>query len=161
MKLALDLVQGRIRKTGGLLLSGEVMLSFFITMNKIARTVCLCFLLASSRNGFSRMLWDGGGESPAIKNGTRSHHLKRVDKNQLFQAAGVPKSHRRYYVVDLTVPTELGGSKDFSNLQLQSRPEAKAKNKVERFLLKQVRSGNISLTEAQKEVRDWKHVHLQ
>ena len=64
-------------------------------------------------------------------------------------------------MIDLTVPPELGGCKDITNLQLQSRPEAKAKNRVERYLVRKVKSGEMSLTEAQREIRDWKHVRLQ
>jgi hypothetical protein len=98
-------------------------------------------------------------------NGSLSHprreHVSRSEKEILFRNAGVPKSQRKYYVVDHTIPVKLGGNNELSNLQLQTRPEAKAKNRIEKYILKKVRKGEITVEEAQHASLDWKHVRLK
>ncbi len=85
-------------------------------------------------------------------------HVTAEEKTQLFDHAGIPKSERHNYVVDHRVPLELGGSNALSNLQVQPKGVAKRKDKVENYLAKKVRRGELSLPEAQAEIQHWETV---
>lgn len=79
-------------------------------------------------------------------------------KRELFEAAGIPKDDRKNYVIDHKIPLELGGTNDGSNLQVQSRGEAKRKDRVENYLAEKVRHGEMSLPEAQEAIQHWRTV---
>ena len=76
----------------------------------------------------------------SVTNGTTHHrdaaygtnrNVSISTKNKLFKQAGIPKSERKNYVVDHRVALENGGSNNISNLQVQSKADAKAKDKLE------------------------------
>jgi len=52
-------------------------------------------------------------------------------KKEVFQRAGIPWSQRHNYVVDHIVALENGGTNDISNLQIQTKEAARAKDKQE------------------------------
>lgn len=52
-------------------------------------------------------------------------------KKELFKRAGIPWSQRHNYVVDHIIALENGGTNDISNLQIQTKEAAKAKDKQE------------------------------
>ena len=85
-------------------------------------------------------------------------HVTTKEKNQLFDAAGIPKSERKNYVIDHKIPLELGGTNDSSNLQVEAKGESKQKDKVENYLAGKVRHGEMSLPEAQREIQHWQSV---
>ena len=60
-------------------------------------------------------------------------------------------------VVDHIIPLSLGGTNDKSNLQNITTNENIAKAKVEKQILKDLKSGKINEKEAQKRVKDWKN----
>jgi hypothetical protein len=53
------------------------------------------------------------------------------EKKEVFRRAGIPWSQRHNYIVDHKVALENGGTNDISNLQLQTKEAAKAKDKLE------------------------------
>jgi hypothetical protein len=69
------------------------------------------------------------------------------------------------YEVDHFIPLELGGSNDLTNLWLEPaepRPGFHEKDKVENYLHDQVCNHNMSLIEAQNEIKnDWYSVYLK
>ena len=57
--------------------------------------------------------------------------VSQSTKNTLYKNAGIPKSERKNYVIDHRVALENGGTNDISNLQVQSKSDARAKDKIE------------------------------
>jgi hypothetical protein len=72
---------------------------------------------------------------------------------------------RGSYEVDHFIPLELGGSNDITNLWLEPaepRPGFHEKDRVENYLHDQVCNHNMSLIEAQNEIKtDWYSVYLK
>jgi len=58
-------------------------------------------------------------------------NVTTAEKKEVFRRAGIPWSQRHNYVVDHIVALENGGTNDLSNLQLQTKEAAKAKDKQE------------------------------
>jgi hypothetical protein len=85
-------------------------------------------------------------------------HVTYEEKKILFDHAGIPKSQWHNYIVDHRIPLELGGSNDLSNLQIQDKTTAHRKDRVENYLASRVRSGQMSLSEAQAEIQHWEAV---
>ena len=83
-----------------------------------------------------------------------------AEKSALFDRAGIPKNQRKNYVIDHILPLELGGTDALSNLHVQSKATAKQKHRVERFLVKQVKSGKMSLLQAQQEIGHWQMARM-
>lgn len=67
-----------------------------------------------------------------------------------------PGQSATLYVVDHSIPLELGGAPRAANLRLQTRPEAKRKDVLENRLHRAVCKGTVSLPVAQAEMlRRW------
>lgn len=88
-------------------------------------------------------------------------HTTTAQKRTVFQRASVPydKAHRPLYVVDHIVPLELGGVDEVDNMQLQTKEEGHAKDRVENQLAACVCRGETPLAVAQAAVRNWLTVH--
>ncbi|HEY3295646.1 MAG TPA: hypothetical protein VGL38_09410 [bacterium] len=71
----------------------------------------------------------------AVHHRDSAYHTERsvttAEKREAFRRAGVPWSQRHNYVVDHIVALENGGTNDISNLQIQTKEAAKAKDKLE------------------------------
>lgn len=67
-----------------------------------------------------------------------------------------PWQDGRDYVVDHVVPLELGGRPYAPNLQLQTKAEAKAKDRLENALHRAVCSGRVRLQDAQVRIEAWR-----
>jgi hypothetical protein len=87
-----------------------------------------------------------------------ARHVTYEEKKTLFDRAGIPKSQWHNYIVDHRTPLELGGSNDLSNLQIQDKATAHRKDRVENYLASKVRTGQMSLSEAQAEIQHWETV---
>lgn len=74
-------------------------------------------------------------------------------KKEIYKENGIPKSERKNYVIDHKVPLELGGSNSKANLQPQTKADAKTKDKWENYLTGQVKSGKMTLEQAQVEIQ--------
>src|SRR6266481_4627016 len=85
-------------------------------------------------------------------------HVTYQEKKTLFDRAGIPKSQWHNYIVDHRVPLELGGSNDLSNLQIQDKATAHRKDRVENYLASKVRTGQMSLADAQASIQHWETV---
>jgi hypothetical protein len=79
-------------------------------------------------------------------------------KKQAYDRDGVQYEPGKY-VVDHIVSLELGGTNDLSNLQVQTVEDGRSKDQVENLLHDRLCSGQITLQEAQREIRDWRNVH--
>ena len=87
-----------------------------------------------------------------------ARHVTYEEKKTLFDRAGIPRSQWHNYIVDHRVPLELGGSNDLSNLQIQDKATAHRKDKVENYLASRVRTGQMSLADAQASIQHWETV---
>jgi hypothetical protein len=58
-------------------------------------------------------------------------NVSTSEKKEVVRRAGIPWSQRHNYIVDHKVALENGGTNDISNLQLQTKEAAKAKDKQE------------------------------
>ncbi len=88
----------------------------------------------------------------------QKRHVTYEEKKALFDQAGIPKSEWHKYVVDHKIPLELGGSNDLSNLQIQDKATGHRKDKVENYLARKVRDGEMSLSDAQAAIQHWETV---
>jgi hypothetical protein len=79
--------------------------------------------------------------------------LTTAEKDQVYAAYGI--TNHTGYVIDHLVSLELGGSNDISNLWPDPADEAKRKGKVENALHDLLCSGQISLVDAQAQIRTW------
>lgn len=104
-------------------------------------TTFLCVLLLFCSDGLAR----GGHHSSHRSTGYHATHVAHhrdtayrternvstSEKKEVFRRSGIPWSQRHNYIVDHIVALENGGTNDISNLQLQSKEAAKAKDKQE------------------------------
>jgi hypothetical protein len=92
----------------------------------------------------------------SIKWGLDVRHVTRTMRQTVFSRYGVRWSDRRHYVVDHLVPRQLAGGDNILNLWPQPLAEAKRlKDRDEVRLHKQVCMGQLALTEAQEQMRQW------
>lgn len=93
------------------------------------------------------------GYTKTVRNVTES------TKKKVFKEYGIPYSQRSNYEVDHIISLELGGSNDISNLYPESytiKDNARIKDKFENYLHKQVCSGKMDISEAQRQISsDW------
>jgi|ERR1043165_3573333 hypothetical protein len=78
-------------------------------------------------------------------------------KKQVYARDGVPYEPSKN-VVDHIVSLELGGTNDISNLQIQTVEDGRRKDQVENLLHDRLCSGQITLQEAQEQIRNWQQV---
>ena len=99
--------------------------------------------------------------NPCVPKDVNERHTTKAQKRAVFARAGVAydKAHRPLYVVDHRIPLELGGQDEVANMQLQSKADGKAKDKVEQFLARCVFCQHETLlTDAQTAVLAWRCV---
>ncbi|MBD5654307.1 MAG: HNH endonuclease [Candidatus Eremiobacteraeota bacterium] len=76
----------------------------------------------------------------------------------VYDRFGLPRGHRRGYVIDHLIPLELGGTNAIENLWPQPRAAAHRKDLDEDRLHEELCAGTISLVDARSEMlRLWKH----
>lgn len=89
--------------------------------------------------------------------------VSQAEKDEVYRRYGL-KNVTGEHEVDHFISLELGGSNDISNLWpefYEPRPGAHEKDRVENWLHKQVCDGNMTLAEAQRQIRtDWYAVYL-
>lgn len=95
-----------------------------------------------------------------------SHSVRNVPdslKQEVFAEYGITSHTKGEYEVDHYISLELGGTNDISNLWpelAEPQPGFHQKDQVENYLHEQVCSGNMSLQEAQTEIRtNWLAVY--
>ncbi len=91
--------------------------------------------------------------APKVEIQTEKRNVPSSVKSQVYKESGIPKAERKNYVIDHKVPLELGGSNSRSNLQAQPRGEAKNKDHWENYLTGQVKSGKMTVGQAQAEIQ--------
>jgi hypothetical protein len=93
-----------------------------------------------------------------IKWGLDRRHITEKDKRTVAAWYGVPWEQRGQYEFDHLIPRQLAGADDVRNLWPQPLTEAKKqKDRLENLLHRLVCSGELSLHEAQEEIRrDWR-----
>lgn len=91
--------------------------------------------------------------APRVHVQTEKRNVPAAVKSEVYKQSNIPKAERSHYVIDHKVPLELGGSNAKSNLQAQPKSEAKTKDRWENYLTGQVKSGKMTLGEAQAEVQ--------
>jgi hypothetical protein len=92
-----------------------------------------------------------------------SEHVRNVPesrKRRVYLAYGIRRHRPGAYEIDHLVSLELGGNNFQRNLWPEKQPGARAKDKVENALHRQVCDGSISLKTAQREIRHWRRVQL-
>jgi hypothetical protein len=60
------------------------------------------------------------------------------------------------WTLDHTIPLEIGGAPGWPNLQLQTKADAKAKDRLEDQLRAAVCAGRVGLREAQERMESWR-----
>lgn len=111
-------------------------------------------LLAPVANGKSRSSSSHTTTSaPKVEIQTEKRNVPSSVKSQVYKESGIPKAERKNYVIDHKVPLELGGSNSRSNLQAQPKAEAKNKDHWENYLTGQVKSGKMTVGQAQAEIQ--------
>lgn len=73
-------------------------------------------------------------------------------KSRVFAEYGIGRLRRLLYTIDHLVPLELCGTNDIRNLWPQPRLEALVKDREEAALASQVKSGALTLQEAQQRI---------
>lgn len=87
----------------------------------------------------------------------RVRHVPYAERDRVYLAYGIPRGHRKGYVIDHLISLELGGSNDEHNLWPQPRAEAKAKDRIEGKLHAAVCSQHLPLRDAQTRIQqDWR-----
>ena len=80
-------------------------------------------------------------------------------KNKVFEIYGIPKEERKNFVLDHVISLQLGGRDAIDNLFPQRKspkPDSRDKDRVENFLKRSVCKGEMTLKEAQEQIReDW------
>jgi hypothetical protein len=104
-------------------------------------TTFLCVVLLLCSDGLARSGHHSSHRSTRYHVTHVAHHrdsayrternVPTSEKKELFKRAGIPWSQRHNYIVDHKVALENGGNNDISNLQLQTKEEAKLKDKQE------------------------------
>lgn len=97
------------------------------------------------------------GYSASVRN------VPTTEKEQVFAEYGIPYSEHANYEVDHLISLELGGDNSIKNLwpEYDGGVIPNPKDKVENYLHSQVCNGNLSLAEAQNEIKiDWYKVYL-
>lgn len=94
----------------------------------------------------------------STKWGTDARHVTTAMKRQVFAAAHVPWTDRRFYIVDHRVPRELAGADVLANLWLQTIVDAHTKDLDENRLHRAVCASppTITLLDAQTRMRHWR-----
>lgn len=89
--------------------------------------------------------------------GKDRRHVTEAMKKEVARRYGVAWSDRVRYEFDHLIPRELGGADDVANLWPQEWAEARLKDRLENRLHVLVCRGELSLAEAQDEIRrDWR-----
>jgi hypothetical protein len=96
---------------------------------------------------------DSNTDSTTVTIPTEKRDVPSHIKKEIYKANGIPKAERKNYVIDHKVPLELGGSNSKANLQPQLKNDAKTKDKWENYLTKEVKSGKMTLEQAQAEIQ--------
>lgn len=87
----------------------------------------------------------------------RVRHVPYAERDRVYLAYGIPRGHRKGYVIDHLISLELGGSNEERNLWPQPRAEAKAKDRIEGELHAAVCSEHLPLRDAQARIaHDWR-----
>lgn len=83
--------------------------------------------------------------------------IARAIKVHMMNTQSIPIDRLGEYQLDHIVPLCLGGDPEsLDNLQLQHNHDAKIKDKMERKICCMVCSGQVKLSEARKQIEDWK-----
>ncbi len=88
--------------------------------------------------------------------GADHRHVTLAMRHAVFVRDHVLWAEHSKLIIDHIVPRELGGADVLSNLQVQTRAEAKRKDREENRLHKAVCAGQLLLVEAQAQMRAWK-----
>jgi hypothetical protein len=81
-------------------------------------------------------------------------HVTAGTKRKIFAKYGLQPDGSKYEI-DHFISLEIGGLNDESNLWPQPWPEARKKDVVETWLHRKMCAGEISLGQAQEQIRDW------
>ena len=80
-------------------------------------------------------------------------------KNKVFELYGIPEEERKNFVLDHVISLQLGGRDDIDNLFPQNKNgeiNSRTKDKIENFLKRSVCKDEITLKEAQEQIKeDW------
>lgn len=83
--------------------------------------------------------------------------IARAIKVHMMNSQSIPIDKLSEYQLDHIVPLCLGGDPEsLDNLQLQHNDDAKLKDKMERKICCMVCSGQVKLSEARKQIENWK-----
>ncbi len=82
-------------------------------------------------------------------------HVTLAMKRAVFLRDGVPWTDRHHLIIDHVVPRQLSGADTLSNLQIQPRTMAHAKDRDESRLHRAVCRGEMTLAAAQEQMRHW------
>ncbi len=88
--------------------------------------------------------------------GRDTRHVTLAMRHAVFIRDKVLWAEHTKLIIDHRVPRELGGADTLSNLWVQSRAEARLKDREENRLHRAVCAGTILLSEAQERMRQWK-----
>ena len=92
-------------------------------------------------------------DSSSVTIPTQKRDVPAHVKKEIYKQNGITKAEQKNYVIDHKVPLELGGTNAKSNLQPQLKSDAKIKDSWENHLTKEVKSGKMTLEQAQAEIQ--------
>lgn len=83
-------------------------------------------------------------------------NVSKKTKDDIYAEAGISKEAQKGMRIDHIVPLEIGGSNDKSNLQIQAKERAAAKDVLENKLTRDVKAGRITKAQAEEQLRNFK-----
>ena len=90
-------------------------------------------------------------------------HTTSAMKRQVYEMYGIKPADRKLYVLDHLISLQLGGRDTIDNLfpqRKEPKPHSRDKDRIENFLKRSVCKGELTLKEAQEQIRtDWLDVY--